>query len=290
MVVGGGEIWLISGRIFLFSMDDGALSAYWIARFTPEMLMEQVPNAGLVVDLTATNRYYNGAVIEIGAARAAAAATRTTRLIDDTSLFWACFFLFCFGVSRCSPSAASGTSRSSAPARRCLATATSNSKRCSSVFLLLLLSLSLLLLLLLLLLMLLFSVVLRSHRWRSGTATHSSSQLEVYSLAPLMGEFVYFRSGYTLKGSDVFTGGRTTRRIPPLFHSVRRWYGTASRDVEISVPLREADQLVIGCIRHGKRARTRPWSLVPSMIMRSRKVLHLQLLLCIHVHIDGNVQ
>ena len=198
------------------------------------------------------------------------------------------FFLFCFGVSRCSPSAASGTSRSSAPARRCLATATSNSKRCSSVFLLLLLSL--LLLLLLLLLMLLFSVVLRSHRWRSGTATHSSSQLEVYSLAPLMGEFVYFRSGYTLKGSDVFTGGRTTRRIPPLFHSVRRWYGTASRDVEISVPLREADQLVIGCIRHGKRARTRPWSLVPSMIMRSRKVLHLQLLLCIHVHIDGNVQ
>ena len=200
------------------------------------------------------------------------------------------FFFFCFGVSRCSPSAASGTSRSSAPARRCLATATSNSKRCSSVFLLLLLSLSLLLLLLLLLLMLLFSVVLRSHRWRSGTATHSSSQLEVYSLAPLMGEFVYFRSGYTLKGSDVFTGGRTTRRIPPLFHSVRRWYGTASRDVEISVPLREADQLVIGCIRHGKRARTRPWSLVPSMIMRSRKVLHLQLLLCIHVHIDGNVQ
>lgn len=30
--------------------------------FTPEIVMERCPNLGLVVDLTNTNRYYNGQV------------------------------------------------------------------------------------------------------------------------------------------------------------------------------------------------------------------------------------
>ncbi|XP_033611517.1 RNA/RNP complex-1-interacting phosphatase isoform X6 [Cryptotermes secundus] len=33
-------------------------------RFTPEMLMEQCPKLGLVVDLTNTSRYYNGEVFK----------------------------------------------------------------------------------------------------------------------------------------------------------------------------------------------------------------------------------
>jgi hypothetical protein len=37
-------------------------TADFVFSFTPEMLMEQCPDLGLVVDLTNTSRYYNGQV------------------------------------------------------------------------------------------------------------------------------------------------------------------------------------------------------------------------------------
>ncbi|PSN50674.1 Tyrosine-protein phosphatase [Blattella germanica] len=37
---------------------------FFLYSFTPEMLMNQCPKLGLVVDLTNTTRYYNGQVFQ----------------------------------------------------------------------------------------------------------------------------------------------------------------------------------------------------------------------------------
>ncbi|KAJ4435790.1 hypothetical protein ANN_18409 [Periplaneta americana] len=59
--------------------------------FTPEMLMEQCPKLGLVVDLTNTNRYYNGqALLSLvrDAGFSAAEAGRRLGVHDSTARRW----------------------------------------------------------------------------------------------------------------------------------------------------------------------------------------------------------